>query len=317
MTLMTPQIYTTETQAVRGLAALIEAYPQEATAALRGSGFELSGLIDPLSVRPEKARSDLPVRTETNEVIHFEVKVDDHVDPTQLRGICAKYPKAKIVLLIADKESPDVVGISSDLLNKITIIEWSVFLSWFSSAHVARLQADVRSIVEDPCSKRSQRYVLRSALDSVSVPDSAWDPQLIPTENRLPAVLLDSPCGNVRAQLEVTKQRGVLRFTPGIGFIYPRGDAEESANAKLIALLRKVRSPLEEAEREHQFVISMNMNKSSQRVKDLGFEDAPYYTRGYEGDYIGVKLKSTADAHAALEQLYNAFRVFETVAQLP
>ncbi|WP_146069524.1 hypothetical protein [Cryobacterium sp. Y11] len=241
--------------------------------------------------------------------MHIEVKIDDHANDDQLRKLHEKYPEALVVLLVADAESPDVEAIDPDVFADITILEWGVFLSAFTSPHVRRLQADITAIVTNPCSKRSQRYAFRSALAQVDVPDPAWNPHIEPTDNSRPAVLLNSPCGNVRAQLEVTGRNGVLHYTPGIGFRYREGQADD----EITTLLHKVMMPLGAAEFDGEFTISRARSLGS-RWEGRGFEEKPWFTRGYANDYIGVKLKTTPNAADALEQLYSAFKVFEMIA---
>ena len=314
MTLMNPTIYTTETIAVRGLAALIDADPQEASTALFNSGVALTGVIDPDTVRPELGRTDLPCRTDTGDEIYIEAKVDDYVDPGQLDRQLERHPGGHHVLLVSDTNSPDVQQIDPLLLIQFTILEWDGFLSQFSARHARRLRADVGAIANNPCSKRSQRYALRSALNAVPVPDDAWRPRAAPTLGRLPAIILDSPCGNVRAQLEVTARRGLLYYTAGIGFTV-HGGKPKAANAALSNLLRQVIAPLDLSESEGSINLSRNGSNKHPRVKLLQFEDKPYYTRGY-ADYVGVKLRTSTDPCLALTQLYCAFEVFETVALL-
>jgi hypothetical protein len=312
MTLMHPTIYTTETIAVRGLAALIDADPQEASAALFNSGVAITGTIDPDTVRPEQRRTDLPCRTDTGEEIYIEAKVDDYVDPIQLGRQLERYPGAHHVLLVADMNAPDVKQIDPLLLKRFTVLEWEGFLIQFSGRHAQRLRADVGAITNNPCSKRSQRYALRFALGAVSVRDDAWQPRAEPTLGRLPSIILDSPCGNVRAQLEVTARQGRLSYTAGIGFTVREGKPK-AANAALSKLLRQVIAPLDESESHGCINLSRNASDGHSRVKLLKFEDKPYYTRGY-ADYVGVKLKTSTDPCLALSQLYSAFEVFETVA---
>ena len=130
-------------------------------------------MIDPDTVRPERGRADIPCRTVAGEDI-YEAKIDDYADPIQLCQQLERYPGGHHVLLIADTNAPDVQQIDPLILNRFTILEWDGFLTQFSSRHAQRLRADVGAIANNPCSKRSQRYALRGALNAVSVSDEAW-----------------------------------------------------------------------------------------------------------------------------------------------
>ena len=69
-----PQIYTSELLAVRGLAALVEAYPREASTALCRCGVVITGAVDPKSVLPELSRQDLPFRTDAGRRLSSRLK---------------------------------------------------------------------------------------------------------------------------------------------------------------------------------------------------------------------------------------------------
>ncbi len=298
-----PQIWTSETVAVRALAALGIAHPAEFSAALEACGVTGLGPAVPDSFVCEEKRIDLKFETESGKTCFIEAKTVSEIGADQIDRYQALFPDAIPVLLAPNLNAPDVRRVL-EARSSVTGVSWSDLLSRLIPVNpIAKLlDADVGAIATQPGSHIAARIVLDEAVQNCSVPDGVVV-EVRGTATNRPSIDVDVPTAWTFAQVEPPRGGDSLdHYTVTVGFEVTKGEYDDpELMKKFHSALEEGWSVVEELEKHGDFEISRRLGHVTEEIRKLGHSETPYKARGYRDSYHGYKLKPMKSAQKATE----------------